>query len=578
MADSAIGAPTPHVAPAPGFEAARRLPRAPILCLATAIAASGIYLLILQSHLTFYADDWNFILDRRGFNFDVFLEPHNEHIAVVPVAIYKALLAVFGMGSLLPFAVVSTLVFLLSVVLLFQYVRRCVGDWLALLGCVLVLFLGAAWTDLLWPFQIGFSGSLAAGTGALLALDRDDREGDIAACVLLVLATAFSELGIAFALGALVNVALGPSPRRTRLYVPLVPIALYGLWYLGWGHTGPNSFSFENVVNSPKFVFESISENLASLLGISPLFSSAMRADLQGLGWGEALLVIAIGLAAWRLWLTGWPTRRLWTVLAAGGAFWFLTAANANALLRTSTTGRYQYPGAIFVLLITAELLRGIRIGKRTLLPAAAIAVAAAVSGILFLHDGYEQRREASDNLRARLAAVEVGQGHERPSTILLLHLYLRRTVGDYLSAVDGFGSPAFTQAELVARDEADRAAADKQLAVAEGIRVTPFGGAPTTAGSGAGRCRAISEAAAASTIALGPGSYSLNLRNPNGNGGPVALPVVAARFAEQPTADLGLTESGHATTIDLPADRSRLPWRLYWPPGSTGTACRISP
>ena len=32
--------------------------------------------------------------------------------------------------------------------------------------------LGQAWPDVLWPFQIGFLGSLAAGLGALLALDR----------------------------------------------------------------------------------------------------------------------------------------------------------------------------------------------------------------------------------------------------------------------------------------------------------------------------------------------------------------------------------------------------------------------
>ena len=88
----------------------------------------------------------------------VFLDPYNDHIILAPLSIYKALLAAFGMSSALPFQIVSILVFLLSVVLLFIYLRSRVGDWLALLGVILILFLGAGWNTLLWPFR---SGSLA---------------------------------------------------------------------------------------------------------------------------------------------------------------------------------------------------------------------------------------------------------------------------------------------------------------------------------------------------------------------------------------------------------------------------------
>ena len=93
------------------------------------------------------------------------------------------------------------------------------------------------------------------------------------------------------------------------------------------------------------------------------------------------MLVIAIALTAWWLWRKGRPTRWLLTVAAAGGAFWFLTALNANVLLlRTPTASRYQYPGAVFVLLIAAELLRGIRVGTRALVPAAAFSEARLVA------------------------------------------------------------------------------------------------------------------------------------------------------------------------------------------------------
>ena len=54
--------------------------------------------------------------------------PHNEHIVVAPVLIYKALLELFGMDSARPFQVASTATFLASAVLLFVWLRRRAGD------------------------------------------------------------------------------------------------------------------------------------------------------------------------------------------------------------------------------------------------------------------------------------------------------------------------------------------------------------------------------------------------------------------------------------------------------------------
>jgi hypothetical protein len=48
------------------------------------------------------------------------------------------------MESLFPYAVVSTVSFLGSVVLLFLYLRRRVDHWLALAGVLPVLFMGTA--------------------------------------------------------------------------------------------------------------------------------------------------------------------------------------------------------------------------------------------------------------------------------------------------------------------------------------------------------------------------------------------------------------------------------------------------
>jgi hypothetical protein len=576
MADPALLDATRREAPgarAPG--PTRPPPVVVLVCLAAAIACSGTVLLILQSHITFYADDWLFVLDRRGFSAGVFLDPHTNHIAIAPVAIYKALLAVFGMSSALPFQIVSTLVFLLSALLLFVYLRRRAGDWPALLGSVLILFLGAAWSDLLFSFQIAFFGSVAAGIGALLALDRDDRKGDLGACALLVLSTSFSELGVMFALGALVSVALEPAPRRSRLYVALAPLALYGIWYIGWGHTGPNTASFHNLVHSPGFVFDSVSQNLASLFGLAtPL--SGNGANLVGLDSGRVLLFIAIELAIWRLARLGWPSRWLWAVLAAGAAFWFLTALNALAFIRTPTTGRYQYPGAIFLLLIAAELLRGVRLDRRVLAAATAVTVAAAVSGYMILHDGYRIRKEATDNLRARLAAVEIGRGHESRDLTIAFFVF-HRPASSYFSAVDAFGSPAFSESQLAASDEANRATADQVLAQAETIKLRAVAAGADQGARVRRRCHAvIGSQSGSAALALGPGGYTLrSLKLP---GATSQVPIRAARFADEVSFNLGALDPGAAAALSIPPDKSSRRWRLYLPPASAVSVCKLPP
>jgi len=553
-------------------------PLATLISLGVVAAGWAAYLLILQSHFTFMGDDWEFLLQRRGFSAAVFLNPHNDHIALAPVAIYKALLALFGMTSAFPFEVLSTLVYVLSAVLLFVYSYRCAGGWPALLGSVLILFLGAARTDLLWSFQIGFSGSIAAGIGALLALEQGDRRGDLIACGLLVISTSFSELGVPFVVGALVDVAFGPSPRRRRVYVPLVPLVLYGIWYLGWGHTAQNALSLHNFVNSPKFVFDAISQNLASLLGLAtPLSGSAN--NLVGLTWGRILLVMALAVAAWRLWRFGWPSRRLWVVLAAGGTFWFLTALNANPLLRTPTTGRYQYPGAIFVLLIAAEFLHGIRPRKRVLIATTAVCFAAAVSGAIYLHYGYRQMRASSDALRARLAAVEIGRGHESSNFPVGITIFVAYDARTYLSAADAFGSPAFSESELAASAEANRLAADRVLASAEGINLLPLVPGSHQIAQEAGRCDTFTGGSQPGSAAatLGPGDYTLRARKLPAAAGEVRAPVHLARFADEPLVDLGVVSTRAPKVLDIPRDRSSRPWRLFWPLGSAVKVCELA-
>ena len=52
-----------------------RDPRAPVALLAAAMAVSAVVLLVLETHITFFLDDWAVLLHRRGLSADVILDP-----------------------------------------------------------------------------------------------------------------------------------------------------------------------------------------------------------------------------------------------------------------------------------------------------------------------------------------------------------------------------------------------------------------------------------------------------------------------------------------------------------------------
>jgi hypothetical protein len=552
-----------------------------LLCLAGAVVCSGALVLFLESHLTFLADDWAFVLQRRGSSVGTFLDPHADHIALAPVAIYKLLLATFGMDSALPFQVVSTSVFLLAAVLLFVYLRQRVGAWPALLGTCLILFLGAAWIDLLWPFQIGYSAPIAAGLGALLVLDREDRLGDLIACALLVVAISFSELGMPFVAGTLVRLLLNRKPAVKRLYVALVPLALYAAWWLGWGHTAPSAFSLHNVLVSPKYAFDAVSQAMASLFGLAtPLSGNAWPGGEGwfvpvGLNWGRILLVTAIGLAVWRLRRVGGAKPGLWVALAIGGTFWFGTAFN-TFVLRPPTNGRYVYPSAVFVLLIAAELLAGARVGRRTLALAATVTVAAVISGVLFLRLGYRDQLEPrNDATRAGLAAVEIARQTVNPR-FTVRSILVAIQAAPYLSAVDAFGSPAYSEQELASGSQLARGMADRTLASALGIglRSARRGSSAPESGRDRGRgCRTVEATPTGSTaLELRPGRFTLQDRS-----APGAL-VELARFSSRPSLSRGPLPPGRVVSLEIPRDLSTRPWRVGFRGSARVTLCDVGP
>jgi hypothetical protein len=535
-----------------------------LLCLA--LAGSGVLLVAWQSHLSFLVDDWDLLLLRPGFNAHALLDPHARHLTLGPVLEYKAIQETFGMDSNLPYGAAGTVTFLASAALLYVYVRRRVGDWVALAAVLPILVMGTAYEDLLSAFQIGYFASMAFGIGALLAIERRDARGDALACALLVASLAFSEIALAFTAGVVVAIALQRGPER-RAWVVAVPILLYGAWYATFGtgpHLGPSEFSLRNVATSPPYVLDGFASSAGSLLGFG---KPVPFGGNGGLDWGRPVLLALIVISiAWVL--RARPPNRWWVLvpLAIGLTFWFLTAANFTAG-RSPNASRYQYVGAVFLVMIAAQLASGWRPGWRSALCALTVGVAAAAANLATLHQSYQSLAGVSEVVRGGLAGLEIAADDVDPGFVLTpqnsdVNYFTLVTAGPYLSASEKFGSPAYSEAELASAPEGARVAADKVLGAALPISLQPEGGVRT------GVCTTV--------VGTGPNAPVVDL--------PPEGATLSARRGLQAALGLRRYASGSfpvdpgalrgAERLIIPTDRSSRLWQLRIETASPVTVC----
>lgn len=543
---------------------------AALVLLALAMLTAAAVLLDYGSGLTWFQDSWEFLMNRRDPSAAALFDPHNEHIVVVPVLIQEALLRVFGMDSMTPELVVLVALLLATAALLFVYVRRRLGPWPALMAAVLLLFLGPAWQDLLWPFQIGFVGSALCGVGVLLALEWDHRRADPLAAALLVLSVGFSSLGLAFAAAAAVDALQRRRERGLgRLWVVAAPLLFYAAWYAGWGHEAETNVSAHNVLVSPRFVAEGLAASLDALLALATIFDEAVgRSD-----WAVALLIALVAAAAYARFRGHRTSPRLWPVAAAAATFWFLAAFN-SVPGREAYSSRYLYVGALFALLIAANLLQGPRPSRWVLALAGAATVAIAVVNLTPLREGRDFFAAQTVLTRADLGAIEIAAGTVEPEFALPPEIagtsFLNEIrAGEYLRAVDEYGSPAYTPAQLAAAPEAGRRQADVVLANALPLGIET--GAEPAAARGA--CVDVRGSGEARPLRLRPGTTTA-VELPPGGPGTISL----RRFARDgwPLSTEGVAAAS-TTRLYIPRDLAPRRWRLLVEAEQGASVCRVA-
>ena len=527
---------------------------------------SALLLAYLRAKVGFFLDDWYLIIFRDGPS--DWLLPHNEHIIILPAALYELSLTLFGMNPL-PLHLVALVLFLISVALLFQWLKPLVGEPASVLGCAIVLFLGAGAGDLIFAFQTGFFGSVVGGLGALLLLRRNERQADWWACLLLVFSTLCSTLMAPFF--AAVAVALlyrdDDRPQFRQLlrksWILLIPVAVYLVWWAGWNQDGSQQISLENILKAPAYVFAALGFAGASLTG-----AFALREWIENYLWVIPGIAMALGFV-WILRRRGKVPPEFLIGLAAALGFWLLCAVNYTEA-RDFYTSRYQYPSVIFLLMMLAGACKGLRPDSRQLKwlgGATVVAVAINIAGLFYAYsDVY--RPYAEQNL-VNLAAIDLSRDTVNPD----FRVGIGTTGGTqvkarvYEEAAGRYGRPDLSDETLSGFSASERKSLDQLLVLALPVRLVPAGEVRATRGT----CRNVTadpEGASATTA----GSNLLWIRPEED------VRIYLGRFGDGTDAAAWSARAGKPTGYKIPADHSEVPWRISFRGNGDVEVCKAKP
>ena len=218
----------------------------------------------------FYA----FRLAHDPFAEAAFTSPLNLYLIALPLALYRGMFEVFGLGVDLPYRLVSTALVLACGVLFYTLARRRIGDLAAILPTALLVLFGAAGEVVASAIRIPMLIAIAAGLGALLALERRDLRGDLLAATLLLASVLSHPVALGFLLAAAVVLWFRPpSERWTRAWIVLVPGAVFAVWWAFVRTPAPgveSRVSFGDVLHFGWDSWVSVTSAASGLSGVLP--------------------------------------------------------------------------------------------------------------------------------------------------------------------------------------------------------------------------------------------------------------------------------------------------------------------
>src|SRR5262245_11979980 len=521
--------------------------------------------------------------DRLGHT--ILHPPPDKYLIAVPLLVYKALFETFGLDSYRAYRVTGILLVLLCAGLLFLLLRRWLPDRFAVPPTLLVLFFGAGSEVVITPVRIPSQIALAAGLGMMLALELPARRGDLAAMILLAISLASHPLGISFAAAGAVMILLSSRNGWRRLWVIVIPGALFAAWWLFL--KPPDYASFPN---PPGAVFAFVRQSWVALTAaVSGLFGileqPAFHQAPAKIAAIALFLLIALGI--------GFGRRRLppifWAALLGLVVLMVTTRLAPAGFLRVPDTSRYLYPEAFFLLIALGVLAGSLKLPAWSMWVASAVLLVSLWPNLDRLHDTGQKFGQDSQRFRMQYSALEIAGPSGRPG---FRPVPFSPTAAGYLAAARAFGPGGYPAAEIAGQSEELRGVADTTEVAALGLQLEPAArppsaGAPprvtdpqiaatskggcTTVTKGDGGGDGASESGGVEFI-LPPGGAWLGLSRP------ADADINLGRFADLAAAPLRQPPGAQGMALRIPPDRASVPWRLLIRSGGRITVCGLAP
>jgi hypothetical protein len=337
------------------------------------------------------------------------LRPLDGNLVVLGVLVHKASFGLCGVGAYLPLRIAAAAAAATCGGLFFLFARRGAGEWLALAGAVVLLFLGSASATLATPAGLAALISIALGLGSMLCLRRETTGFDLAAGGLLACSLAAYGFGLAFAAAAVVQLCLARSWRRAAAV--LWPLVLYAGWRIWAIHFHDSALALHNLEDLPNSIFTSFAAACAAITGLFRV--PGEQGASFTLDWGWPLAVLLGGLLLLRARRPLPPA--FWIPFAALLAFWALAGLGYFGGGEPEAS-RYLYLSALLLLLTAAEVLPDWRPSVWGVVGVLAALAISLLGNLANYNEAARQLRSEAQPVPAQLAAGEIGRA-DAPET-----------------------------------------------------------------------------------------------------------------------------------------------------------------
>lgn len=404
------------------------------------ISACLIWLLQRGHGLTFFFDEWNFILDRT-YSAEDLLKPHNGHLSLIPVFVYNVTRSIFGLTSYVPFQIAGLLVH--GSVCGAVYViakRRSIS--IAICAAIIVCLLGAGWQNIMWPFQIGMMGAVSAGLWAVYEATKETVSAKKVTVLTLVSLLCAGGGVVSFS----VVVAIVLYRRLWAILKPMFIVGMiYSLWYLKYGV----SQSVEgNLAKTPRYIYDSA-------------ISSASGIGANSQGFGTLLLVLLLLLFVVSMFKK--------SSFLEGAAFllmailtWTVTGLS-RAHLQEPAASRYIYVGSILLISSLVSLVpKGS--AKYVLAPLAVVSIFLVQDNVKILDQGIGGLRDVSVHIKSSLGGLQLINGPLNAGQSLDSARAPQLDSERYRKISQQFGLVGFSVEELQSQPEEIRLQVDQVL------------------------------------------------------------------------------------------------------------------